>query len=84
MVSTPEEGGLKEERGADNNTIINDSTLFNIIPLQPKKIYTQRKVICGCECCISDKSMHEYLLSWCNLYVKSQIPNQQFTKQKVW
>ena len=22
------------------------------------------KVMCGCECCISSKSMHSYLLTW--------------------
>ena len=27
MVSTPEEGGLKEARNAENNIIISDSTL---------------------------------------------------------
>ena len=36
LVSTPEEGGLKEERNADNNIIISDSTLHNILPPQLK------------------------------------------------
>ena len=41
MVSPPEQSGLKEERDADNNTIIGDSTLCNIISLQLKNITSQ-------------------------------------------
>ena len=28
------------------------------------------KVMCGCECCISDKSIHSLLLSWRDRYLK--------------
>ena len=67
---TPEERGIKEARYAVNNIIISDYILCNImppcniIPPQLKKIYPQYKVRCGCECCISTKSIHYSLLTW--------------------
>ena len=38
------------------------------------------KVMCGCECCISAKSIHSSLLSWCDSYLKKlkdKIQNAQ-------
>ena len=64
MMFAPEEGGLKKARDADNNIIISDSTLCNILTIQLKKMSYQYKVMCGCECCISAKSMHSSLLTW--------------------
>ena len=58
MVSTPEEGGPKEARNEVNDIIISDSTLRNILPPQLKKMTYRYKVMCGCECCVSAKSMH--------------------------
>ena len=37
--------------------------------------------MCGCECCISDKSIHSSLLSWRDRYLKKlndQSQNAQF------
>ena len=36
LVSDPDDGGLKEERDADNNIIISDSTLCSLFPPQLK------------------------------------------------
>ena len=58
MVSTPKAGGLKEARDADNNIIISDYKLQSILPLQRKKTSARYKVMCGCECFISAKSIH--------------------------
>ena len=38
-------------------------------------------VICDCECCISDKSIHSSLLSWLDRYLK-KIKNQSQNAQK--
>ena len=73
MVSPPEEGILKETIYVDNNITISDYTLQSIILPQLKKIYSRYKVICGCECCISDKSIHSSLLSWCDFYLRRII-----------
>ena len=63
MVIPIEEDGLKEAREKDNYIIISDSTLQNILPPQLKSMTSEYKVMCGCECCISDKIMHLSLLS---------------------
>ena len=47
MESTPEEGELKEERYAENNIIIIDSTLRKSFPPQMNKIYSRYKIMCG-------------------------------------
>ena len=64
MVSPPEEGVLKEERYAEDNIIIGDLTIRNILPPKLKKMPDQYKMMGGCECCISSKSIHLYLLTW--------------------
>ena len=69
MESPQEECGLKEEIYVENNIIIIDYTVHSILPPQLKTIYEWYKVICGCECCISPKSIHSTLLSWCDCYL---------------
>ena len=71
MWIPPEEGGLEEARDSDNNIIISDSTLQSIIPLQLKNISARYKVVYGCECLISDKSIHSSLLSWSDIYLRN-------------
>ena len=66
MVSSPEEGGIKEAIDSDNNIIISDSTLRNILPPQLKNTTSWYKVMCGCECFVSTKSMHYSLLTTCS------------------
>ena len=58
MVSPPEEGVLKDTRDEENNIIISDSTKQNILPPQLKNMTSWYKVMGGCACCISAKSMH--------------------------
>ena len=79
LVSDTENFGLKEAIDKDNNIIISNSTLLSLLPPQFKNssIY---KVVCGCECCISSKSIHSSLLSCSDRYYKKlndQIQNSQ-------
>ena len=62
-MSPPEEGNLKESRDEEYIIIMIDSTLHDIIPPQLKNMSVGYIVMCGFECCISDKSMHSYSLS---------------------
>ena len=64
LVSDKENDGLKEAIDKDNNIIISDSTSRSLLPPQFKKMLSRYKVMCGCKCCISAKSIHESLLSW--------------------
>ena len=68
LVSESEYSGLKEARNAYNNIIINNSTLRLLFKPQIKEMSAGYKVMCGCECCISAKSIHLSLLSWRDKY----------------
>ena len=69
-VRATNDGGLKEARYEYDNIIISDSTLLSLLPPQFKKMLSRYKVMCGCEYCISAKSMHSSLLSWRYSYLK--------------
>ena len=62
MVSPPAEGGPKEAREKRKKIIIDDYALRNILTPKLKNMYDHYKIICGCECCIYENSMHYYLL----------------------
>ena len=68
LVSDPNYGGLKDYTDEENNIIISDSTLRTLLPSQLKKISARYKVVCGCECSISDKILHLSFLSWRDRY----------------
>ena len=70
LVSDPNDGGLKDARDEDGKIIISDSTLRSLLPPQLKKMSARYKIMCGCECCISAKSIHSSLLSWRDRYLK--------------
>ena len=70
LVSDPNDGGIKDARDEDSNTIISDSILRSLLPPQLKQMSALYKILCGCECCISAKSIHSSLLSWCDSYLK--------------
>ena len=58
LVRYAKNGGLKGERDEDDNIIIIDSTLRSLLPPQLEKMSSRYKVMCGCKCCISAKSIH--------------------------
>ena len=71
LVIDPNEGGLKDARDEVHNIIISDSTFHSLLPPQLKQMSARYKVMCGCECCISAKSIHSALLSWRHRYLKN-------------
>ena len=54
----PNDGGLKDYRDEDGEIIISDSTLRSLLLPQIKKMSALYKIMCGCECFISAKSIH--------------------------
>ena len=68
LVTYPNDGGLKDARDEDGKIIISDSTLRSLLPPQLKQISSRYEIMCGCECCISAKSIHSSLLSWRDRY----------------
>ena len=71
LLSDPNDGGLKDARYEDGKIIISDSTLRPLLPPQLKKMSARYKIMCGCEYCISAKSIHSSLLSWRDRYLKN-------------
>ena len=79
-MSDPNDGGIKDDRNEDGKIIISDSTLRALLPPQLKHTSACNKIMCGCECCISTKSIHSSLLSWRDRYLeklKDQSQNAQ-------
>ena len=70
LVSDPNDGGLNYARDKNGKIIISDSALRSLLPPQLKKMSARYKIMCGCECCISAKSIHSSLLSWRERYLK--------------
>ena len=58
LVSDPNDVDMKDDRDEDIKIIISDSTLGLLLPPQFKKMSARYKIMCGCEFCISDKSIH--------------------------
>ena len=58
LVIDPNDVGIKDSRDKDSNIIISDSTLHLLLPPQLKQMSARYKIMCGCEFCISDKSIH--------------------------
>ena len=71
LVSDPIDGGIKDSRDEDGKIVISDSTLHSLLPPQLKQMSARYKIMCDCECCISDKSIHSSLLSWRDRYLKN-------------
>ena len=83
LVSDPNEGGLKDARDEDDNSIISDCILRSLLPPQLKKMSSQYKVMCGCECLISAKSIHSLLLYWRDRYLKNSKIKSKMLKTEV-
>ena len=58
LVGDTNDGGLKDARDEYGKIIISDSTLLSLLPPQLKQMSARYKIMCGCECCISAKSIH--------------------------
>ena len=80
LVSDSNDVDLKDNRDEENNISISYSTLRSLFSTQLKQMSARYKVMCGCECFISDKSIHSSLLYWCDSYLnnmKNLIQNAQ-------
>ena len=58
LISDPNDIGIKDARGEDNNIIISDSTLRSLLQPKLRQISARYKVMCSCKCSIYAKSIH--------------------------
>ena len=70
LVNYRNYGCIKEARDEENDSIISNSTSRMLLPKKSKQMSARYKAMCGFECFISDKSIHAYLLSWRDQYLK--------------
>ena len=82
LVSDPNDGGIKDARDEDGKIIISDSTLRSLLPPQLKQMSARYKIMCGCECCISAKSIHSSLPSWRDRYLKNSRIKAKMLKEE--
>ena len=82
LVSDTIGGGIKNSRDEDGNIIISDSTLRSLLPPQLKQMSSRYNIMCGCECCISARSIHSSLLSCCDRYLKKIKDKSQNSQSK--
>ena len=82
LVSDPNDGGMKDDRYEDGKVVISDSTLRSLLPPKLKQMSALYKIMCGCECCIYDKSIHSSLLSWRDRYLKKSMIKYKTLKAK--
>ena len=83
LVSDPNYGGIKDAKDEDGKNIISESTLRSLLPPQLKQMSARYNIMCGCEFCISAKSIHSSLLSWRYRYLKKlkyQSQNSQIRR----
>ena len=80
LVSDQNDGGLKDATDKDGENFISASTLRSLLPPQLKQMSARYKIMCGCECFISAKSIHSSLLSWRDRYLK-EIKDQSQNAQ---
>ena len=82
IVSDPNDGVIKDARYEYGKIIISDSTLSLLLPPQLKQMSARYKIMCGCECCISDKSIHSSFISWRDGYLKKLKDQSQNSQSR--
>ena len=83
LVGDQVDGCIKKARYADNNITISYCTLRSLMPPQFKTNSSRYKFMCGCECFISDKSIHSHYYHGVIRILKTQRSNPTLSKQKV-
>jgi hypothetical protein len=64
LLDTPENGGLAEARDESGNVLISDTALRYLLPPQLKRMSASHKQMCGCEKCLSIRTLQQSLNAW--------------------
>ena len=83
LVSGTNDGGIKDARDEYGKIIISDYTLRSLFPHKFKHMFPHYKIMCGCECYISAKSIHSSFISWRDRHLKNSRINPKCSNQKV-
>ena len=64
LLKPVEEGGLAEARDDDGRALISDTALRSMMPEQLRRATERHKRMCGCETCITVRSLQQTLNAW--------------------
>ena len=64
LLKPPHKGEFSMARDSNEKTIINQSMLQKLMPLYVKPTLIQRKLLCGCEICVSTDTLQSSLNHW--------------------
>ena len=70
LLDTPENGGLAEARDESGNILISDTALRYLLPPQLRRMTASHKQMCGCEKCLSIRSLQQSLNAWRFRYLR--------------
>ena len=70
MIKPQEEGGLKEVIDDNGKVIVSESSLRKILPRNIKPMSKQKRVLCGCEACITADLLQLSLNAWQQKHLK--------------
>ena len=71
---------MKDPRDEKGKIIISDYKFCLLLPPQLKQMSARYNIMCGCECCIYDKSIHSSLLSWRDRYLENSRTKSKMLK----
>jgi len=64
LLKPVEEGGLLEARDNNGRALISDTALRSMMPEQLRRATERHKQMCGCEICITVRSLQQTLNAW--------------------
>ena len=74
LVKNPADGGCAAAQ-PNGKIIVSDTALHYMMPPQVRKFSNKHKIMCGCEVCITDNSVHTSLLAW-RIQVATKLQKQ--------
>ena len=64
ILKSPQEGGFEMAKDSEGKVIIGQSMLQKLMPPYIKPMSMQRRVVCGCETCVSADTLQSSLNYW--------------------
>ena len=70
LIKPAQDGGLAEARDDNGRVIISDFNLCKLIPPNVKPMSKQRRILCGCEICVSADILQHSINAWRTKHLK--------------
>jgi hypothetical protein len=70
LIEPVQDGGLAEAHDDNGRVIISDFNLCQLIPPNVKPMSKQRRILCGCEICVSADILQHSINTWRTKHLK--------------